>query len=88
MRMKKPVRAVIDQVRITRDGNDVIIDYADPEISGTRVTIGPQLKTMTDRDVVDVFNGMMDALEWVRLPSWNNGCRSPAGQAANRISQG
>jgi hypothetical protein len=71
MRMKKPVRAVIDQVRITRDGNDVIIDYADPEISGTRVTIGPQLKTMTDRDVVDVFNGMMDALERVRLPGWN-----------------
>jgi hypothetical protein len=56
MRMKKPVRAVIDQVRITRDGNDVIIDYADPEISGTRVTIGPQLKTMTDRDVVDGAN--------------------------------
>jgi hypothetical protein len=71
MRLKKPVRALINQVRITRDGNDAIIEYADPEISGTRVTIGPQLKTMTDRDIVDVFNGMMDAQERLLLPGWN-----------------
>jgi len=61
MRKKKPIPAVIDQVRITRDGNDVIIEYADPSISGTRVTIGPRLKSMSDRDVVDLFNGMMAA---------------------------
>jgi hypothetical protein len=71
MRLKKPVRALIDQVRITRDGNDVIIEYADPEISGTRLTIGPQLKTMTDHDIVEVFNGMMDAHERLLLPGWN-----------------
>jgi len=70
MRKKKPVRALIDQVRITRDGNDAIIEYADPEISVTRLTIGPQIKTMTDRDIVDVFNGIMDAQEKL-LPGWN-----------------
>ena len=37
MRMKKPTRAIIDQVRITRQGNDAIIDYADSGISGTRL---------------------------------------------------
>ena len=61
MRKKKPSPAVIDQVRITRDGNDVIIEYADPNISGTRVTIGPRLKSMSDREIVDLFNGMMAA---------------------------
>ena len=61
MRKKKPIPAVIDQVRITRDGNDVIIEYADPNISGTRVTIGPRLKSMSDREIVDLFNGMMAA---------------------------
>jgi hypothetical protein len=70
MRKKKPVRALIDQVRITRDGNDAIIEYADPEISDTRLTIGPQIKTMTDRDIVDVFNGVMDAQEKL-LRGWN-----------------
>jgi hypothetical protein len=29
MRLKKPTRAIIDQVRITREGNDAIIEYAD-----------------------------------------------------------
>jgi hypothetical protein len=70
MRKKKPVRALIDQVRITRDGNDVIIEYADPQISGTRLTIGPQIASMTDREIVDVFNGMMAAHEQL-LPGWD-----------------
>ncbi len=70
MRKKKPVHALIDQVRITRDGNDAIIEYADPEISGTRLTIGPQIKSMTDREIVDVFNGAKAALEGL-LPAWN-----------------
>ncbi len=70
MRKKKPVRALIDQARITRDGNDAIIEYADPEISDTRLTIGPQIKTMTDRDIVDVFNGIMDAQQKL-LRGWN-----------------
>jgi hypothetical protein len=61
---------MIDQVRITREGNDAIIDYADPGISGTRLTIGPQIVTMTDRDIVDVFNGILIAQERL-LADWN-----------------
>jgi hypothetical protein len=53
MRLKKPTRATIDQVRITREGNDAIIDYADSGIAGTRLTIGPDLATMMDRDIID-----------------------------------
>ena len=34
MRFKKPTRAIIDYVRITREGNDAIIDYADAGIFG------------------------------------------------------
>jgi hypothetical protein len=59
MRLKKPTRAIIDQVRITREGNDAIIDYADAGIAGTRLTIGPDIATMTDRDIIDVFNGIL-----------------------------
>jgi hypothetical protein len=70
VRLKKPIRATIDQVRVTREGNDAIIDYADPGISGTRLTIGPQIVTMTDRDIVDVFNGILIAQERL-LAAWN-----------------
>jgi hypothetical protein len=45
MRLKMPTRAIIDQVRITCEGNDAIIDYADSGIAGTRLTIGPDLVT-------------------------------------------
>ena len=70
MRLKKPIRAIIDQVRITRDGNDAIIDYADAGISGTRLTIGPDIATMTDHEIVDVFNGILAAQERL-LAAWN-----------------
>jgi hypothetical protein len=71
MRLKKPTRAIIDQVRITREGNDAIIDYADAGIAGTRLTIGPGIATMTDRDIINVFNGILAAQErllaaWIR----------------------
>ena len=65
MRLKKPTRAIIDQVRITREGNDAIIGYADAGIAGTRLTIGPDLATMTDRDIIDVFNGILAAQEQI-----------------------
>jgi len=35
MRLKKPTFVLIDQVRITREGNDAIIEYADAGIAGT-----------------------------------------------------
>ena len=46
MRPKKPTRAIIDQVRITREGNDAIIDHADANLSGARIT---GIATMTRR---------------------------------------
>jgi len=70
MRLKKPTRAIIDQVRITREGNDAIIDYADAGIAGTRLTIGPDIATMTDREIIDVFNGILAAQEPL-LTAWN-----------------
>ena len=34
MRLKKPTRAIVDQVRITREGNDAIIDMPTPALRG------------------------------------------------------
>ena len=70
MRLKKPTRAIIDQVRITREGNDAIIDYADAGSAGTRLTIGPDIATMTDRDIIDVLNGILAAQERL-LAAWD-----------------
>ena len=69
-RKKRPVSAVMDQVRITRDGNDAVIEYADSKISDTRLTIGPQIKKMTDKEIVDIFNGVMAAQQKL-LADWD-----------------
>ena len=70
MRLKKPTHAIIDQVRITREGNDAIVDYANSGISGTRITVGPDIATMTDREIIDVFNGILAAQERL-LAAWD-----------------
>jgi hypothetical protein len=70
MRLRRPTRALIDQVRITREGNDAIIDYADSDIAGTRLTVGPDIATMTDREIIDVFNGILAAQERL-LAAWD-----------------
>jgi hypothetical protein len=43
MRAKKPTHVLLDQVRITREGNDAIVDPADANLAGARITIGPGL---------------------------------------------
>jgi hypothetical protein len=85
-RKKRPIPAVMDQVRITRDGNDAVIEYADPMISDTRLTIGSQINGMTDKDIIDVFNGVMAAQEKL-LPllnfTWVFCCRTIAPHLLN-----
>jgi len=60
MRLKKPTRVLVDQVRITRDENDAIIDHADVDISSARIAIGPRIATMTDADIVELYNDILD----------------------------
>ena len=69
-RKKRPIPAVLDQVRITRDGRDAVIEYADDKVSDTRLTIGPQIEKMTDKEIVDIFNGVMAAQEKL-LAGWD-----------------
>src|SRR5208337_1015132 len=61
MRPKKPTHVLIDQVRITREGNDAIIDQADANLSGARIT---GIASMTDVEVVEMYNQILD-YQWV-----------------------
>jgi hypothetical protein len=59
MRPRKPTYVLIDQVRMTPEGNDAIIDHADPNLSGARTT---GIATMTDAEVVEMYNHILDFL--------------------------
>jgi hypothetical protein len=64
LRIKKPHVATLDEVRITRAGDDVaIIEYLEPGISATNFRIGPEIQRMTDQEVLDLFNDSIRARE-------------------------
>ena len=70
MRPKKPTHVLIDQVRITSDGETATIDHADPSLSGAHLTIGPQIAAMTDADIVAMYNDVLDS-QWALLQEWD-----------------
>jgi hypothetical protein len=61
MRKRRPEVASIDQVRISRDGDDAVIEYTDPTVATTYFHVGPTLPCMSDQDVLDAFNAVLDA---------------------------
>ncbi len=63
MRPKKPTHVLIDQVRIAHEGSDAIIDHADANFSGARIT---GIATMTDAEVVEMYNQILDS-QWALL---------------------
>ena len=71
MRVKKPVRASLDQARITREGGTAVIEHADTTISTTNLTIGDGITAMTDLDILNVYNSIIDAQEQ-SLRDWDN----------------
>ena len=66
MRLKKPTSVLIDQVRITREGSDAIIDH-DTNLSGARIT---GIAAMTDAEIVATYNQILDS-QWALLEAWD-----------------
>jgi hypothetical protein len=63
MRLKKPCVASPEQVKITREEEYAIIEYADSSIMTVHLKIGPEIGKMTDQDILDVHNDIIRARE-------------------------
>ena len=61
MPKKKPRIARPDQVRISRKGEEAIIEFLDSETATTHLSIGPQIRQMTDEDILLLFNRVIAA---------------------------
>jgi len=46
----------LDEVIVTRNGEEAIIRYREKGISTTHLTIGPEIAGMSDADIVELFN--------------------------------
>ena len=66
MRLKRPYVATLDQVRITRESETAVIEYAEPGVWTTHLKIGPQVRKMTDQEILDLFNEGIEASERLR----------------------
>ena len=61
---KRPHIASPDQVKITRDGDAAVIEYADPKVATTHFNIGAErLATMTDADILAMWNDGIEATD-------------------------
>ena len=61
MRLKRPRPASPDQVRITREGDTAVIEYAHPSNSVVNLRVGPSLVAMSDAEALELFNDMLAA---------------------------
>lgn len=71
MRLRKPIRASIDQVRITRQGPTAIIEFADETIGGVNLAIGEKIHGMSDQDILELHNDIISVQEQ-SLRDWDN----------------
>ena len=56
MPRERPRIARLDQVRVSRDGEDAVIEFRDSVTATTHLRIGPQVQQMTDEEILLVFN--------------------------------
>jgi hypothetical protein len=71
MRLKRPRHASPEEVRISREGEWAIIEYADPTISSVRLRLGSEIEKMTDAEILALLNLTVDARDEIAAQSEN-----------------
>jgi len=80
VRLKKPCIASPEQVRITREGEYAIIEYADSSIMTVHFKIGPEIGKMTDQDILDLHNDIVRTREEMAAGYEHVGVEIPLGR--------
>ena len=87
MRIKKPRQASPDEVKISRESDDAVIEFADRTISTTHFKIGPQVSQMSDQAILDMFNDMIAARDQLAAEYENIVIEIPPGQPQIEYSE-
>jgi len=80
MRTKCPRVASLDEVRIRRDGEAALIEFADGSIASTRLTIGSGLAGMTDPEILECYNDCVRAQDHLRATYEHVAIEIPVGK--------
>lgn len=63
MRRKRPHVASPDEVRITRNETEVIVEYADERVGPTHIRLDAELRRMSDQEILEFWNEGVRARE-------------------------
>jgi len=66
VRLKRPHPASLDEVRISRLGEDALIEYVEPGFWTTHLRLGPEVQHMTDQEILARHNAVIEAQERLR----------------------
>lgn len=55
-RKKRPYVADLTEVRISRQGEDAVIEYLDSTVATTHFGLGPEIAGLSDQEILDRFN--------------------------------
>ncbi len=80
MRLRRPRHASPEEVRISREGELAIIEYADPTISSVRLRLGSEIEKMTDEAILALLNMTVDARDEISAQSENRVIEVPLGR--------
>src|SRR5690606_36887243 len=80
MRFKKPYIASLDQVMIEREGEYAVIEYKEPGVGGVRLKIGPEVQEMTDEEILDLHNDMLESRAEMAAQYENVSVEIPSGK--------
>ncbi len=87
MRIKKPRHASLDEVKISREDDGAVIEFADPTISTTRFKIGRQVRHMSDQAILNMFNDTIFAMDQLAAAYENVVIEIPPGQPQIEYSE-
>lgn len=62
MKLGKRYLVRLDEVKITREGEVAVVEYREPDVPTTRLQIGPEITSMTDAEIVELFNDTLRAM--------------------------
>jgi hypothetical protein len=85
--MKKPRKANLDEVIISRDGEYGVITFRDPTVGGMNLKIGPEVTRMTDREILDCYNETVLAMQRSAASYRHKAVEVPPGSPQVRYSE-
>jgi hypothetical protein len=80
MRKKRPRIGAPDEVRITREGESALIEFADTSIARTSLSLGPRIRSMSDLEILECYNEAVRAQEHSRATYEHLAIEIPVGK--------